>query len=51
MVGRTYLCQAIPAGTARTPARSGGGGPSRHDNLDAMHEYAGDPIAAQRNLW
>jgi hypothetical protein len=22
-----------------------------HDNLDAMHEYAGDPIAAQHDLW
>ncbi len=22
-----------------------------HDNLDAMQEYAGDPIAAQQNLW
>jgi hypothetical protein len=22
-----------------------------NDNLDAMHEYAGDPIAAQQNLW
>jgi len=22
-----------------------------HDNLDAMHEWAGDPIAAQHNLW
>ena len=21
------------------------------DNLDAMDEYAGDPIAAQHNLW
>ena len=22
-----------------------------NDNLEAMHEYAGDPIAAQQNLW
>jgi hypothetical protein len=22
-----------------------------HDNLDAMHEWPGDPIAAQHNLW
>ena len=22
-----------------------------HDNLDAMNEWAGDPIAAQHNLW
>jgi N,N-dimethylformamidase beta subunit-like protein len=22
-----------------------------HDNLDAMHEWAGDPISAQHNLW
>lgn len=22
-----------------------------HDNLDAMHEWAGDPIGAQHNLW
>jgi hypothetical protein len=22
-----------------------------HDNLDSMHEWPGDPIAAQYNLW
>jgi hypothetical protein len=22
-----------------------------HDNLDSMHEWAGDPIAGQHNLW
>ena len=22
-----------------------------HDNLAAMHEWPGDPIAAQHNLW
>jgi hypothetical protein len=22
-----------------------------HDNLDAMNEWPGDPIAAQHNLW
>jgi hypothetical protein len=22
-----------------------------HDNLDAMHEWAGDPVASQHNLW
>jgi len=22
-----------------------------HDNLAAMHEWAGDPIAAHHNLW
>jgi hypothetical protein len=22
-----------------------------HDNLDSMHEWPGDPIAAQHNLW
>jgi hypothetical protein len=33
---------------------AGGPAAAKHpayDNLDAMHEWAGDPIAAQHDLW
>jgi hypothetical protein len=54
--GLDAAAQAFVAKATANVLRAFADGPAAashpaHDNLDAMHAYAGDPIAAQQNLW
>ena len=41
----------LPENVKSFPGRLAAARHPAHDNLDSMHEWAGDPIGSQYNLW